>query len=84
MRLITLAALLGGAVALPQAPPTGANSTGTLFSAITGLLGKLDLTDNNSNDLSNGPCRDAYLLVARGSGEWGTLVSIPVFSTGEV
>jgi hypothetical protein len=75
MHLGILAAIIGGTLALPQAPPTGANSTGTLFSAIAGIMNKIDMKDNNASDLTSGPCRDAYLIVARGSGEWGTLVS---------
>jgi hypothetical protein len=74
MRITILTALAGVAAALPQAPPTGANSTGTLISSLAGIIGKLDLTGNNVADLTNGTCRDAYFLMARGSGEWGTLV----------
>jgi hypothetical protein len=74
MRLAVLTALFGITAALPQAPAMSTSPGGNLFDVIANLLLKLDLTDNDTHDLTNGTCRDAYFLMARGSGEWGTLV----------
>lgn len=66
--------MLSLASARPQAVATGSNSTGTLLSAVAGLIPQLELTANNAHDLTEGTaCRDIYFLMARGSGEWGTL-----------
>jgi hypothetical protein len=79
MRLAILTALFGVAAALPQAIPTGFNSSGNTFDNIANFLLKLDFSGNDVHDLNNGSCRDVYFLMARGSGEWGTLVSQLLF-----
>lgn len=80
MKLVASLALLGLTTALPnplpipQAVATGENSTGTLFSAITALVPSLSLQTNNPHDLTEGAqCKPIYFLMARGSGEWGTV-----------
>ncbi|KAF2433125.1 cutinase-domain-containing protein [Tothia fuscella] len=71
---ILLFAILGLVSARPQAVATGSNSTGTLVGAIVGILPQLELTANDAHDLTAGTaCKEIYFLMARGSGEWGTL-----------
>lgn len=80
MRLLPIAALFGLSAALPkplpapQAVATGENSTGTLIGAITSLIPNLSLSTNNPHDFTEGSqCKPIYFIMARGSGEWGTL-----------
>lgn len=80
MRFFYVVALLGLSVALPeplpapQAVATGENSTGTLTGAIASLIPQLGLTTNDPHELTEGAqCKSYYFLMARGSGEWGTL-----------
>jgi hypothetical protein len=44
----------------------------------------MDMKNNNISELSQGPCRDIYFIMARGSGEWGTLVRALSFQTAGV
>jgi hypothetical protein len=77
MKFLIFLVVAGAVRALPQSKGS-AGSVSPKTGQQTGLAGLLGIFDpagkSISNDVTDGPCRDIFLIVARGSIEPGNIV----------
>jgi hypothetical protein len=77
MRLLQLAIAAGLAQAMPQRDLNSAGSTdpktGQPYTA-AGFQATVDFKFTTANDVTEGPCKEIFLIIARGSLEPGNIV----------
>ena len=79
MKFFKLAIVAGVAQALPQVDLNSAGSidpkTGQAW-PLSGFQEKIDFRKSTANDLTNGECKENFLIIARGSLEGGNIVRL--------